>query len=139
MPEREIRRAEADLSALVETGDLDYIWTYRNLAQSHGLQWIELPPEVNLESAELAEWYSTVSIQVPGPRGNLRVRGAPILFALTIPRNAASPALGVAFIRALLSTPGQQAAKTGRLNLLEVPRLVGGGAPPEVVAALQHR
>ena len=139
MPEREVRRAEADLSALVETGDLDYIWTYRNLAKSHGLQWIELPPEVNLESAELADWYSTVSISVPGPRGTLRVRGAPILFALTIPRDAASPALGVAFIRALLSSPGLQAAKTGGLHLLEIPRLVGGGAPAEVTEALRRR
>ena len=139
MPEREIRRAEADLSALVETGDLDYIWTYRNLAKSHGLQWIELPPEVNLESAELADWYSTVSIQVPGPKGKLRVGGAPILFALTIPRGAPSPTLGEAFVRALLSAPGWQAARIGGLTLLAVPRLVGSGAPTGVVEALRRR
>lgn len=138
MPDREVRRAEADLSALVETGDLDYIWTYRNLAKSHGLQWIELPPEVNLESTELADWYSTVSIRVEGPRGGLRVRGAPILFALTIPREAPSPAFGAAFVRALLSAPGQQAAAIGGLNLLKVPRLVGDGAPAGVVEAMRR-
>src|SRR5262249_7973968 len=48
MPDRYVRRAEADLSALVESGELDYIWTYRNLALAHKLQFVELPREINL-------------------------------------------------------------------------------------------
>jgi hypothetical protein len=63
---------------------------------------------------------------------------APILFALTIARSAPSPTLGEAFIRALLSAPGRQAARIGGLTLLEVPRLVGGGAPVGVVQAMMR-
>jgi molybdate/tungstate transport system substrate-binding protein len=54
MPEQFMRRAEADLSALVQAGELDYIWTYRNLARAHRLQWVELPAEINLEDPALA-------------------------------------------------------------------------------------
>jgi molybdate/tungstate transport system substrate-binding protein len=138
MPERYVRRAEADLSALIQSGELDYVWTYRNLAEAHGLEWIELAPELSLESAELAEWYATASLELPARDGRpgLQVRGAPILFALTIPRAAASPELAEVFVRALFTPEGRNAVASGGLRLLEQPRVVGEGAPPGLVAAI---
>lgn len=140
MPERYVRRAEADLSALIQGGELDYIWTYRNLAEAHGLEWIELPPELSLESPALAEWYATASLELPGPDGRrgLRVQGAPILFALTIPRAAASPRSAEIFVQAIFTPEGRKAVAEGGLRLLERPRLVGDGAPPGIVAAVER-
>lgn len=131
MPERYLRRAEADLSALVQAGELDYIWTYRNLARAHGLQWVELPPEINLEDPARSSWYSQVQVTVPGSgrRPGLTVRGAPIEFALTIPRQARSPALGEQFIRELLSPAGRAVMARSGFTMLGAPRIVGTGAP----------
>ena len=139
MPDRDMRRAEADLSALVESGELDYIWTYRNLARAHGLRWIELPPEVNLESPDLAAWYDSASVRVETSRGTLVVRGAPILFGLTIPRRAPSPALGNAFVLALLSKAGIEAAAKGGLTVLRMPLLIGDSIPAAIASAVRTR
>ncbi len=38
MPARYIRPKEADLVALLQTGELDYAWSYKNVAQAAGLR-----------------------------------------------------------------------------------------------------
>jgi molybdate/tungstate transport system substrate-binding protein len=131
MPERYVRHAEADLSALVEAGELDYIWTYRNLAKAHGLRWVELPPEVNLESPRLAAWYQQVEVTLPRSAGTgaLRLRGTPIAFALTIPRTASQPELAEQFVRLLLSPAGRALMERSGFTMLARPLLVGSGAP----------
>lgn len=141
MPDKYVRHAEADLSALVQTGELDFIWTYRNLARAHGLQWVELPPDVNLESMERAAWYATASVEVPGRPGGppLRVVGAPILFALTIPREAASPDEAVRFIAALLGVEGRDVMSRSGFAMLDRPYLVGSGVPEAVRIAVGER
>lgn len=132
MPERYVRHAEADLSALVEAGELDYIWTYRNLAKAHGLRWVELPPEINLESPDLAAWYQLVEVTVPGSAATrpLRLRGAPIAFALTIPRAAPHPRLAEQFVARLLSPAGRTLMEQSGFTMLAKPFVVGSGAPP---------
>ncbi len=139
MPELYVRHAEADLSALAETGDLDVIWTYRNLAQAHGLAWLDLPPEVNLEHPEFASLYGQVSVTLPGTGGDsLKVVGAPITFALTIPRTAPSPDLAARFVLALLGPVGRNAFKATGFSMLPSPYFVGDSVPvPLRGAALQ--
>jgi len=136
MPARYVRHAEADLSALAETGDLDVIWTYRNLAQAHGLGWLDLPPEVNLEHPEFSSLYGQVSVTLPGTGGDsLRVVGAPITFALTIPRDAASPDLAARFVLALLGPVGREAFKATGFSMLPVPNFVGDSIPSSLASA----
>ncbi|MBM3906552.1 MAG: substrate-binding domain-containing protein [Gemmatimonadetes bacterium] len=127
IPERNIRRAEADLSAHLETGELDYGWTYENLAKAHGLRYVTLPPEINLSDPAHAERYRSAEVSLPSPRGMppLRLRGAPILFALTVPSNAAQGDLAFEFVRFLLSPSGRDALRRSGFALLPAPQWVG--------------
>jgi molybdate/tungstate transport system substrate-binding protein len=109
MPERYVRHAEADLSALIVAGELDYGWTYESLAKAHGLKYVRLPPEVDLSSPALADWYAQAVVRIPGGVGkdSLTLRGEPIVFALTIPTDAPHKEEAEAFVQLLLSEPGR--------------------------------
>src|ERR1051326_1449014 len=61
-----VRPAEAQLIALVQSGELDYAWSYRSLARTAGLKWVELPREVDLSDPALADWYRQARVRPPG-------------------------------------------------------------------------
>lgn len=127
IPARNVRRAEADLSAHLEAGELDYGWTYENLARAHGLRYVKLPPEIDLSAPAHAARYRTASVTVAQPRGQapLVLRGAPIVFALTIPSRAAQPDLAADFVRFLLSADGGTLLRRSGFVPLPAPEFVG--------------
>jgi molybdate/tungstate transport system substrate-binding protein len=57
-------------------------------------------------------------------------RGEPIVYALTIPRNAPHPEVAEAFIRFVYSTEGQRILAEAGLQPLVTPALGGPGQPP---------
>jgi molybdate/tungstate transport system substrate-binding protein len=122
------RPNEAQLLGLVQAGELDYAWSYRSLARTAGLRWVELPPEVNLSDPARAAEYAAARIRLPGPRlgsaDSLEFRGEPILYALTIPRAAAHPELALAFVKFVLSPAGQELLRRAGFAL-PPPRVVG--------------
>ena len=132
MPQRYVRRAEADLSALVTAGELDYIWTYRNLARAHRLAYFEPPPEISLADPALAHWYGAISVRLaPSPsRDSITVRGAPIVFGVTVPRRAPHPRAAGAFLKLLLSPRGAAVLRSTGFDVLPRARLVGT-LPPQ--------
>jgi len=99
-----IRPKETDLLALLETGAIDYIFLYRSVAQQHGLEYLALPDEINLEKPELADHYAVVSVDVSGkePGTYITKRGAPMVYGVTIPSNAPNPELALEFVAFLL-------------------------------------
>lgn len=101
---RFIRPKETDLLALLEAGAIDYIFLYRSVARQHGLRCVILPDEVNLKVPAFAELYATVSVEVSGPEPGTTIvhRGAPMVYGVTIPRNAPSPDLAAEFVAFLL-------------------------------------
>jgi len=133
MPQRYMRPKEADLSALLEAGELDYIWTYRSIAETSRLKYLALPRELDLSDPALATAYGAVSVRVPdakrAPTDSVEFRGEPILYALTIPRAAPHPATAAAFTRFLLSPEGSAILRRSGL-LVEPPRVAGPGKPP---------
>lgn len=135
MPGQYVRHAEVDLSALLQAGELDYIWTYRNLARAHRLEYLELPPEINLGDPTRAEWYAQATAKVPGRSSgdSLLLRGAPILFALTVPDSAPHPSAARAFVGLLLSTVGAAVLRSNGFDPLQPPRILGN--PPQSWAA----
>ena len=139
MPLRYIRRAEADLSALIQAGELDYIWTYRNLALAHDLDYLELPTAINLADPALAEWYAQATAVVSGRTSadSLRLRGSPILFGLTVPDRAPHPTAALAFLSLVLSPVGAAMLRRSGFEPLDTPRVIG--RPPEPWAALLAR
>lgn len=99
-----IRPKETDLLALLETGTIDYIFLYRSVAQQHGLEYLPLPDEINLKSTEFTGIYETVSVEISGkePGTTITKRGAPMVYGVTIPKNALDPQLALEFVRFLL-------------------------------------
>ena len=59
MPPRYQRPKEADLTALLQAGELDYAWTYRSLAETNGLRYVSLPTAIDLSDPALAKEYET--------------------------------------------------------------------------------
>lgn len=132
MPPRFMRPKEADLVALVQAGELDYAWSYRNIAVATGLRGLTLPPEVDLSDPGRAATYALASVRVPGARGGaaLTLRGEPIVYALTIPTAAPNPAAARAFVRFVFSPDGQAILRRGGYILLDRPEVAGPGRPP---------
>jgi molybdate/tungstate transport system substrate-binding protein len=133
MPPRYMRPKEADLTALLEAGELDYIWTYRSIAETSRLRYLTLPREINLSDPGLAESYGTVSVRVPGARrataDSVEFRAEPILYALTMPKAAPHRATAAAFVKFVLSTDGTAILRRSGF-LITPPRVEGRGKPP---------
>ena len=130
---RFIRPAEAQLIGLLQAGELDYAWSYRSLARTAGLLWVELPAAVNLGDPSLAEAYGIASVRLPGPRqegaDSVEFRGEPIVYALSIPAGAPHPETARAFVRFVFSPHGQEILRQAGFGLLTRPGVVGTGAP----------
>ena len=99
-----IRPMTADLLALLEVGELDYIFTYRSVASQHELGFVTLPDEINFKNPQLSDFYRRASMRLSGKdRGTYITRaGEPIIYGVTIPKNAPNPELAEAFLAFLL-------------------------------------
>src|SRR5215218_10357943 len=64
-PPRYMRPKEADLTALVQAGELDYSWSYASIARTAGLHYVDLPDEIDLSSPGLAKQYAQASVRLP--------------------------------------------------------------------------
>lgn len=110
MPEKNIRPKEVDLIALLEAGELDYIFIYRSVAEQHRAPYLVLPDEVNLKSPDLKDWYAGVSVRISGQKPGewLEQRGAAMVYGLTLPKNARHPRWGIRFIDFVLAEQGRR-------------------------------
>lgn len=99
-----IRPKEVDLLALLETGEIDYIFIYRSVAVQHNLEYLILPDEINLTKAELSDLYKTASVSLTGkePGTFITKTGEPIIYSVTIPKNAPNSKLAQTFLTFLL-------------------------------------
>ena len=99
-----IRPKETDLIALLETGQVDYIFLYRSVAKQHHFPFLELPAELSLGDSDLEAWYAQVSIQTLGstPGSTITETGQPMVYGLTIPTKAENLALAESFSAFLL-------------------------------------
>ena len=133
-PPKYIRPKEADLTALVQAGELDYAWSYASIAKTAGLRFVDLPPEVNLSDPRLADWYAQASVRLPGTsragKDSVEFRGEPIVYALTIPTGAAHERTAAAFVRFIFSAEGQAILKADGFTVIPRPLLAGPGKPP---------
>ncbi|MFI5233371.1 MAG: extracellular solute-binding protein [Gemmatimonadales bacterium] len=130
-PERNVRPREADQVALLQTHELDYIWTYQNLAENDGLKFVKLPDAIDLGAPADSAAYARVTTRVLGkqPGDTLTMRGAPILFALTIPLAAENRPLAERFLAYLLSPDGRRVLRAEHLDAMDEAYTVGTGEP----------
>jgi len=131
-----VRPKSADLIALLETGVVDYAFVYESSARAAGLHWIQLPSSIDLGDESKAADYAAVSVRVKGrTRGDtMTVRGAPIRYAMAVPRKAPHPAAAARLTEFLLSDAGLSAMRAAGLPTVR-PRYVGASPPAWVVLA----
>ncbi|MCP4152324.1 MAG: tungstate ABC transporter substrate-binding protein WtpA [bacterium] len=113
MPKKNIRPKETDLLAMLEAGELDYVFIYRSVAQQHHSKFVVLPEEINLKSAAHKEFYKTASLKISGkkPGEFIEKKGAPMVYGITLPNNAPNSEDGIKFIAFLLGKEGQDIMK----------------------------
>ena len=130
-PERNVRPREADQVALLEAGELDYIWTYESLARLMGLRFVRLPDDVDLGDPADSALYARVTTRVPGAKygDTITVHGAPILFAVSVPSDAPHGRAGRNFVAFMLSPSGRRILRGANVDALDTPVIVGRGAP----------
>ncbi|HEY4218921.1 MAG TPA: extracellular solute-binding protein [Gemmatimonadaceae bacterium] len=126
-PERNVRPREADQVGLLQTHELDYIWTYQNLADNDKLKYVQLPDAIDLGAPADSSIYAHASTRVVGkrPGDSLTVRGAPILFAVSSGRTAPHAAAAKRFIDYMLSADGQRILRGQHFDALAKPITVG--------------
>jgi molybdate/tungstate transport system substrate-binding protein len=133
-PARNVRPREADQVALLQAGELDYIWTYQNLAALMGLRYLKLPDDVDLGSPADSTAYRAASTRVLGMRAGdtLTIRGRPILFGVTVPTAAPHPEVAQRFVAYLLSPEGRRILRHEHFDAVDAPALVGSSLPAAV-------
>ncbi len=104
-----VKPKETDLLYLLESGDLDYAFEYRSIAIQHGLNFVELPDEIDLSSIAFADFYAKAMVEVTGgePGETTTLTGSPIVYGVTIPSNVIHPAEALDFVELMLSPEGQ--------------------------------
>jgi molybdate/tungstate transport system substrate-binding protein len=106
-----LRGFSVQLLALLESRDLDYAFLYESVARQHGLEFLDLPAEINLSSEEYRDNYERVWV-----KGKFRrfasvtpeFQGQPIIYGITIPNNAIHREEAIEFLEFLLSPAGMQ-------------------------------
>ena len=116
-----VRSNSVDLIAGIQSGDLDYAFEYRSVAAQHSLNFIELDDAVNLGQLGMIgdtnityeDFYQGASIEImtePGPPPAYSAQnGAPVIYGVTILKDAENKELAIEFVTLLLSPEGQKA------------------------------
>ena len=97
-----MRSMEMSLIGLLQSGDVDYVFLYKSVAKQFGLKYVELPPQINLGSKKYEKLYSKVEVILANGKV---VRGKPIIYGLTIPKNALHKKLAIDFVEMVLKNP----------------------------------
>jgi molybdate/tungstate transport system substrate-binding protein len=133
-PPKYMRPKEADLTALVQAGELDYACSYTSIAKTAKLPYVDLPDEVDLSKPELADAYAQAKVRLPGKsragKDSVEFRGEPIVYGLTIPKAAPHPGTARAFVRFIFSPEGQAILRADGFTVLDKPVVGGPERPP---------
>jgi len=101
-----IRDKSVELIALLESGGLDYAFEYLSVAVQHNLRYIELPKSIDLSSENQIDIETYSRMRALLLNGNLTA--SPIIYGVTIPKNAPHPELAEAFIKYMIDEAGQE-------------------------------
>jgi len=120
-----IRPKEVDLLALLEVGQIDYIFIYRSIAQQHGLKYVVLADQINLKDPGYDEFYKTASVKITGKKPGTLItkRGTPMIYGVTIPKTARNVRAAMALVQFLLEKDKGLAilARNGQASVVPAP------------------
>jgi molybdate/tungstate transport system substrate-binding protein len=131
-----VRPKEVDLMGLLQAGEIDYAWSYESVAQAARLPYVTLPRAIDLSDPTMGERYARASVRIPGSSraDTVELKGEPILYAFSVPRNAPHKAVAERFAAFLLSDAGKRILAREHLDPLPVPIFVGDSIPLSLTA-----
>jgi molybdate/tungstate transport system substrate-binding protein len=106
-----LRSYSLQVLALLESGNVDYSFEYASVALQHGLKFLPLPEQIDLSAPGLAGAYGQVKVKMDFQRFASVIpefKGAPIVYAVTIPGNAPHPSDALTFLTFLCGPDGRQ-------------------------------
>lgn len=108
-PESNIRPHCNELIPLLQSLSLDYIFEYQSVARQHNLPFLQLPVEIDLSSEKHAEFYAQASVTISGRKRGEQITkvGSPVVYGITVVRDAPNPQAATAFIAFLLGEDGR--------------------------------
>jgi molybdate/tungstate transport system substrate-binding protein len=131
-----MRANASELAALLSAGALDYVIDYESLARANHLEYVTLPPEIDLGDPAHAADYARDSVRVASRADTVTRVGAPILYGASVPRDAPHQEAGLRVLAFMLGTEGRTLLRARSVDALDVPELVGDSVPPVVRRAL---
>jgi molybdate/tungstate transport system substrate-binding protein len=135
-PPRNMRPNAAELAALLQTGELDYIFDYESVAAAYGFKALHLPAAIDLGDPAHASDYAKARIRVKGKgTDSSTFAGAPIVYALSVPRAAPHPAAAQRLAAFLLSPDGRRMMRAARVDVLDEAVFVGRDVPDVIRVA----
>lgn len=109
------RSKSVDLMSSLESGSLDYVICYRNVAEqqkSSGVKYINLPGELALNDSQYQSNYNNIKlVQNYGSNNSTNVKTVgltPITYGITVVKNSKNYDLAVEFVKLLISSEGDQ-------------------------------
>jgi molybdate/tungstate transport system substrate-binding protein len=135
-PRANMRANAAELATLLLTGELDYIFDYESVASAYGFKALRLPKEIDLGDPAQANAYATARVRVKGKGGDSATfAGAPIVYALSIPRGAPHGTAAQRLATFLLSADGRRMMRAARVDALDEAVFVGTNVPDVIRVA----
>jgi len=101
----EISDKSISLLAKLEARSIDYAFEYRSVAVQRGFKFVELPDGINLTSIECENIYKQVKVQLVNEE---TLTANPIVYGITIPKNAPNEDLAIEFITLLITEYGRE-------------------------------
>ncbi len=122
-PRTLVRGNEADLAALLESGDADAAWCYESLARAMKLRYVILGDAIDLGSPADSIGYRRASVLVAGAQlsDTVVVRGTPIRYGIAVVNRGLDP-VGASVLRErLLDATSRRVMRSAGLDVLDAP------------------
>lgn len=113
---RFVRPKSVELLALLELGEIDYAFEYLSVAKQHKLNYVTLPPEINLSEYSFEDYYKNAVVIIEGDT----VRGEPVLYGIAVLKNSRNKNEAMTFIKFLFNEGKKILNKSGQPPLPEV-------------------
>ena len=115
---------EETINTVLDSGQVDAIAAYKHEAISRGLQYITLPPQINLGNSDFSDFYKKASYTFSS-NNHKTVHGEPIYFSVTIPDTNKNIDGAISFVNFLISDKGKLLLESQGLNYLKKPIVQG--------------
>jgi molybdate/tungstate transport system substrate-binding protein len=131
-PSANMRDTETSLISALQLGQIDYLAIYRSDALQHHLEYLRLPPQIDLSDPVFAKAYAAAIAHTR----NGDLPGRPIVYAVTIPKSAEHPEAAAAFVAFVLGPEGQAIMGKSGFGTVARAYAVGGEAVPASLRGL---